>query len=64
MREDARRVRRATHVHADLNDAHGLISTLYQDIAEELLRGEATEGVFYNTDVERANLGKPLGEWP
>lgn len=25
---------------------------------------EATDGVFYNTDVERANLGYPLGEWP
>ena len=48
----------------NLNDCHGIISTLYQDIAEELLRGEATDGVFYNTDVERANLGKPLGEWP
>ena len=35
-----------------------------QDIAEELLTGPATTGVFYNTDVERANLGKPLGEWP
>ena len=46
----------------NLNDCHGIISTLYQDIAEELLRGEATNGVFYNTDVERANLGKPLGE--
>lgn len=48
----------------NLNDCHGIISTLYQDIAEELLTGPATEGVFYNTDVERANLGKPLGEWP
>ena len=48
----------------NLNDCHGIISTLYQDIAEELLRGEATEGVFYNTDVERGALGKPLGEWP
>lgn len=48
----------------NLNDCHGIISTLYQDIADELLTGEATEGVFYNTDVERANLGKPLGEWP
>ena len=48
----------------NLNDCHGIISTLYQTIAEELLTGEATEGVFYNTDVERANLGKPLGEWP
>ena len=48
----------------NLNDCHGIISTLYQDIAEELLTGIATEGVFYNTDVERANLGYPLGEWP
>ena len=48
----------------NLNDCHGIISTLYQTIAEELLTGEATMGVFYNTDVERANLGKPLGEWP
>ena len=48
----------------NLNDCHGIISTLYQNIAEELLTGEATNGVFYNTDVERANLGFPLGEWP
>ena len=48
----------------NLNDCHGIISTLYQNIAEELLTGEATNGVFYNTDVERANLGYPLGEWP
>ena len=48
----------------NLNDCHGIISTLYQTIAEELLTGPATEGVFYNTDVERANLGMPLGEWP
>ena len=48
----------------NLNDCHGIISTLYQIIADELLTGPATDGVFYNTDVERANLGKPLGEWP
>ena len=48
----------------NLNDCHGVISTLYQDIADEILIGSATEGVFYNTNVERANLGKPLGEWP
>lgn len=48
----------------NLNDCHGIISTLYQDIAEELLTGPATNGVFFNTDVERANLGKPLGTWP
>lgn len=48
----------------NLNDCHGIISTLYQNIADELLTGEATKGVYWNTDVERANLGMPLGEWP
>ena len=49
----------------NLNDCHGVISCLYQDLAQELLTGPATEGgVFFNTDVERGQLGKPLGEWP
>ena len=48
----------------NLNDCHGIISTLYETIASELLAGPATDGVFYNTNVERAGLGKPLGEWP
>lgn len=48
----------------NLNDCHGVISTLYQDIAEELLTGEAAQGVFFNTDVERGAVGKPLNEWP
>lgn len=48
----------------NLNDCHGVISTLYQDIANELLTGPGAEGVFFNTDVERGQLGKPLGEWP
>lgn len=48
----------------NLNDCHGVISTLYQTIAEELLTDEATQGVFFNTDVERAGLGKSLEEWP
>ena len=48
----------------NLNDCHGIISTLYQNIADELLTGPATVGVYWNTDVERANLGFPLGEWP
>ena len=47
----------------NLNDCHGIISTLYQNIAEELLTGEAAENVFFNTDVERANIGRPIGEW-
>lgn len=48
----------------NLNDCHGVISTLYQDIANEILTGPATSGVYFNTDVEVGKLGKPLGEWP
>ena len=48
----------------NLNDCHGLISTLYQDIAAEILTGEGAQGVCFNTDVEVGKLGKPLGEWP
>lgn len=48
----------------NLNDCHGVISTLYQDIAAELLTGEGAQGVYFNTNVERANLGKPTGQWP
>lgn len=48
----------------NLNDCHGIISTLYQDIAAELLTGPATQGVYFNTNVERAGVGKPLTEWP
>ena len=48
----------------NLNDCHGVISTLYQDIAAELLTGEGAQGVYFNTNVERGNLGVPLGEWP
>lgn len=48
----------------NINDCHGVISCLYQDIADEILTGEGAQGVFFNTDVERAALGRPLGEWP
>lgn len=48
----------------NLNDCHGIISTLYQDIAAELLTGDGAQGVYFNTNVERGALGKPLGEWP
>ena len=48
----------------NLNDCHGIISTLYQDIAEEILTGDGAQGVYFNTDVERGALGLPLGEWP
>lgn len=48
----------------NLNDCHGVISTLYQNIAEEILTGKGAYGVYFNTDVERGKVGKPLGEWP
>lgn len=48
----------------NLNDAHGLISTLYQDIAAEIFEDAGLVGVYYCTDVETGKLGKPLGEWP
>lgn len=51
----------------NLNDAHGLISTLYQDIAAEVFADapyENIESAHYCTDVEVGKLGKPLGEWP
>ena len=48
----------------NLNDCHGVLSTLYEDIAREVLTGDAVQGVYFNTDVERGQLGKPLGEWP
>lgn len=48
----------------NLNDAHGLISTLYQEIAKEIFEDAGLNGVYYCTDIEHGNLGKPLGEWP
>lgn len=60
----------------NLNDAHGIISTLYQEIAAELFqeyRENSTRAVYFCTDVEdgiafkadtQKKLGKPLGEWP
>ena len=48
----------------NLNDCHGIISTLYQDIAAEIFADANLNGVYYNTDVERGQLGMPLGEWP
>lgn len=47
----------------NLNDCHGVISTLYQDIAEEILTGKGAQGVFFNTNVERGQLGKSIDEW-
>ena len=48
----------------NLNDCHGVLSTLYEDIAREVLTGSSVQGIYFNTDVERGKLGKPLGEWP
>lgn len=50
----------------NLNDAHGLLSTLYQDIADEIFADASynINSVRYCTDIERGALGKPLGEWP
>ena len=48
----------------NLNDCHGIISTLYEDIARDILTGDAVQGVYFNTDVERGKVGKPLGQWP
>ncbi len=48
----------------NLNDCHGIISTLYQDIAAEIFGDAGVSGVYYNTDIEVGKLGKPLGEWP
>lgn len=47
----------------NLNDIHGIVSTLYESIARELFEEAGLISVFYNTDVEE-KLGMPLGEWP
>ena len=48
----------------NLNDIHGNISTLYQDIAEEIFSDRRNlQGVLFCTDIEE-KVGKPLGEWP
>lgn len=49
----------------NLDDCHGVVSTLYQDIAKEVFAEADTNGaIAYNTDVEKKILGRPLGEWP
>ena len=48
----------------NIADAHGLISTLYEDVARELLTGEGAQGVYFCTNVEVGKLGKPTGQWP
>ena len=50
----------------NLNDPHGITSTLYQDIADDIFGWPQflTGGVSYCTDIEVGKLGVPLGEWP
>lgn len=48
----------------NLNDCHGIISTLYQDIAADIFKDNPElDDVYYNTDIE-AKFDGPLGEWP
>jgi hypothetical protein len=48
----------------NLNDPHGVVSTLYEDIAEEVFSDMKFphDGVAFCTDVER-KLGVPTNEW-
>ena len=51
----------------NLNDCHGVVSTLYETLAYEIFEDFIKNQkaiVYFNTDIERGNLGKPLGEWP
>lgn len=50
----------------NLNDPHGIVSTLYQDIAAEIFADmpfPQDGGICFCTDTEH-KLGAPLGEWP
>ena len=47
----------------NLNDIHGLVSTLYQEIANDVFSDELN-GVCYCTDIEERVFGTPLDEWP
>ena len=47
----------------NLNDCHGVVSTLYQTIADEILQDSGLGAVTYNTDIE-AKLGKSAPQWP
>ena len=48
----------------NLNDAHGVLSTLYQDIAAELfVEAKVNGNAAYCTDVER-KLGMSTSQWP
>lgn len=45
-----------------LNDAYGICSTLYQEIAKDIFGQH--EGIYFCTDIGNAAMGMPLGEWP
>jgi len=48
----------------NLNDCHGLLSTLYQDIAAEIFADAVLPSTtYFNTDVEVGKLSAPR-EWP
>lgn len=47
----------------NLADAHGVISTLYQEIAEDILSERIPEWVFFCTDVDDASAA-PAQNWP
>ena len=46
----------------NLNDLYGNISTLYQEIAKDILNNEVFHSVFFCTDVEE-KVGRPKEEW-
>ena len=47
----------------NLADIHGLCSTLYENIAREILIN--SDGAMFCTDIpEGKKIGMPLGEWP
>lgn len=48
----------------NLHDCHGVISCLYEELATELLTGPGAQGVYFNTDVERAGVGLSTDQWP
>lgn len=49
----------------DISDAHGVKSTLYEEIARNIF-GEDTPGVYFSTDIglTAQSFNAPLGEWP
>ena len=48
----------------NLNDYHGMLSTLYETIADEVLTGPAVTDVYFNTDIAYAAVEKSPKNWP